>query len=115
MIYVQYDKENTINLIHYVPFDVVNGLGKTREELLLTGALVEKFEEYNYEDESKLPIYKYNPEGNTVYYELIDKPMTLEEEIRKALVDLAEENRQLRETLNEVALSLNEIRLINTK
>lgn len=73
--------KNGIGFIHYTPFDEVNGLGKTSEELGASGILVDCI------PEPKPPINKQvdgiyvNPQTKEVFYEYTDKPLTQAEEI----------------------------------
>ncbi|MBK5244279.1 MAG: hypothetical protein JJE18_04510 [Eubacteriaceae bacterium] len=45
MIFIKTLENNSIDFIHYMPFDPVNGMGKTEEELLQVGFLVEEIPE----------------------------------------------------------------------
>ena len=72
MIYIR-TKNGRITFTHYMPFDPVYGLGKTQEELLETGYLVEAVPEYAGEvPEGKAPELHYD--GTAFSWELIDLP-----------------------------------------
>jgi hypothetical protein len=80
-----------IGFIHYMPFDETNGLGKTKEELLQTGALVELPQEPQ-PQEGKIPVMYYNSVNNTAYYEMEDikpQPKTKEEQLQDQVDQLA--------------------------
>ena len=79
MKFITYNENFEIQLIHNMPFDSVNGLGKTREELLTMGALVDLIPVVDVPNDKNV-IYKYNQSDNTVTYELIDRPLTVEEQ-----------------------------------
>ncbi|RXH52484.1 hypothetical protein D6T70_06505 [Kurthia gibsonii] len=73
MIFIKVDSvTNEVNFQHFMPFDEVNGLHKTQEELLQDGYLVDSIpdpEQIN----GKVPILKYN--GTSLYYEYQDVPI----------------------------------------
>lgn len=73
MIYIKIDSTtNEVNFQHSMPFDEINGLHKTQEELLQDGYLVDSIpdpEQIN----DKVPILKYN--GTSLYYEYQDAPI----------------------------------------
>lgn len=73
MIFIKVDSvTNEVNFQHFMPFDEVNGLHKTQEELLQDGYLVDSIpdpEQIN----DKVPILKYN--GTSLYYEYQDAPI----------------------------------------
>lgn len=50
---------DVVTYIHYMPFDEKNGLGKTEEELLTTGFLVEDVAEPEFIDGKKSIHYVY--------------------------------------------------------
>ena len=72
MIYIKPNNYDGFD-VHYIPFDEVYGLGKTEEELLQEGYLVESIPEPEV-IEGKAPVMKYDPATNTVYYEYVDIP-----------------------------------------
>ena len=69
-----------VGFIHHKPFDEKDGLGKTEEELLQIGALVDEIPEPEQKD-GKIPVMYYDPENNKIYYEYEDKPLSPEERI----------------------------------
>lgn len=102
----------SIGFIHYMPFDEENGLGKTEEELLNEGLLIEELPRLE-GIPNKAPILYCNPSIREVWYEYVDIPETEEQkreredlEIRLALADMAEtyENK-----ITELQLALAEI------
>jgi len=84
MIFLKIGENNEILMIHNRPFDPnpKNGLGKSEEELLQEGILVESLPEPE-EIEGKIPILKFN--GTELYYEYIDIPLTPEEEFQQRI------------------------------
>lgn len=68
----------SIGLVHHVPFDEVNGLHKTKEQLEKEGILVDSIPEPQ-QIEGKSPIMYINPSTKEVFYEYIDIPKTKEE------------------------------------
>lgn len=91
MIYIKYNDNNKVTFVHYMPFDETNGLGKTKEELLNTGALVELSQEPQLQ-EDKVPVTYYDPIYNTAYYEMEDipeQPKTKEEQLKSQIDQLA--------------------------
>ena len=79
MKFITFNENFEIQLIHNMPFDEINGLGKTEEELLQIGALVDSVPVVDVPNDKNV-IYKYNQSDNTVTYELIDRPLTVEEQ-----------------------------------
>lgn len=82
MIFITYNEDFVVQLMHNMPFDEQYGLGKSQEELLQLGALVNEIPEIEV-PQFKQVVYKYNQEDNTVYTELIDRPLTAEEQLQK--------------------------------
>lgn len=90
MIYIEYTSENIVTTQHFCPFDKIHGLGKTEEELLKTGALIDTVPEPE-DIEGKMYVLKYDKESNTVYPKYEDIPKTEEDEIeilKKQVADL---------------------------
>lgn len=108
MKFITYNDNLDIHLIHNMPFDKVNGLGKTEEELLKLGALVNEIPEIDV-PKDKIIKYKYNPSDNTVYYELIDRPLTIEEENKKQLIYLKNKSEEQDELIKKCLLSIHEM------
>lgn len=83
-------KDGNIESIHYMPFDSINGLGKTKEELESEGGI---FVESVPEPENrpgKSAMLKYS-EADGLYYEYTDRPLTPKEQTSQQmdyLVDL---------------------------
>lgn len=83
-IYITTDNNNKVMLIHNMPFDSQYGLHQTEQELLKTGYLVDSVPEYDTTTlVDKIPILYYN--GTEFYWELVDRPLSKEEEILKEL------------------------------
>lgn len=79
-IYIRINKDNIVEFVHTMPFDPVNGLGKSREELLKSGLFIESIPEPE-NREGMVSTLKYNPANNTVYYEYTSAPMTESERL----------------------------------
>lgn len=77
-----------VTLTHYMPFDAVNGLGKTEEELSTEGALVDVIPEPE-QQPGKIAVAHYTPEKG-VYYEYEDAPqsqnMTLRQSVKAGVI-----------------------------
>ena len=91
MIFITYNEKFEIQLIHNMPFDAANGLGKTEEELLTMGALVDLIPVVEVPNDKNI-IYKYNKADNTVTYELVPRPLTLEEQNAKSIENIQQVN-----------------------
>lgn len=91
MKFITYNENFEIQLIHNMPFDEINGLGKTEEELLQIGALVDSIPVVEVPNDKNI-IYKYNKVDNTVTYELVDKPLTIEEQNAKSIENIQQVN-----------------------
>ena len=84
MIYLMFSKEsNIVNFVHYQPFDIKNGLGKTEDELLEEGILVESLPETPPTMTGKSVVLKVNP----LRWEYIDRPLTREEKLQQLVLD----------------------------
>jgi hypothetical protein len=73
MIYFELNSDGSVGLIHYQPFDPENGLGKTQDELLQTGFLVDSIPEAT-PQEGKTPILHFNSSNKTFYYDYVINP-----------------------------------------
>lgn len=75
-VYVRVDKKtNMVTFVHKMPFDPVNGLGKTRDELLKTGFFISHFPEPAMKiGKRAIPYYDY--EKKEVTYEYINLPLS---------------------------------------
>ncbi len=71
MIYIEINKNNIVTTRHFYPFDKELGYGKTEEELLKTGFLVESIPEAE-RIEGKEPILKYDPNTKTLCYDYVE-------------------------------------------
>lgn len=78
MIYIQIDNNGYVLYQHNIPFDPVHGLGKTEEELLITGILVDNIP-LPYFVAGKQPITKYDNISKQIYFEYVDIPMSDDE------------------------------------
>ena len=70
--FLQVDDTGRVMLIHNMPFDAVNGMGKTKDELLQMGVLVDEVPEPERID-GKIPLPYYTAEHG-LYYEYEDAP-----------------------------------------
>lgn len=91
MIFIKVDKINKVTFQHFIPFDEINGLHKTEEELLQEGYLVESIPEPE-QIEGKIPILKYD--GANLYYEYQDAPI---DEVTALKNQLAAQSQKLAE------------------
>lgn len=85
--FITANSEGKVQLIHSMPFDVVNGLGKTEAELLQMGYLLDKVPEPEH-IEGKIPTAHYTAEKG-FYYEYADAPkqnMTLIESVKAGII-----------------------------
>lgn len=102
MIFVKV-KDNEIQAIHYQPFDPVYGLGKSEEELLQEGILVESIPDPEF-IEGKLPVLKYNQTNNILYYEYEDIPPTKEALLEKEIEQLKQQLQLTQQALDDLLL-----------
>ena len=73
MIYFETNDIGQLTFIHYMPFNEKYGMGKTEEELLKTGYLVESLPIYTGEiPEGKVPELRYD--GTAFSWEMVDAP-----------------------------------------
>lgn len=100
MIYIQVNDNKDVTTIDYLPFDEIHGLGKTKEELLETGFLVNEIPSPDTSDKAKDAILKYD--NGSLYYEYYDRPLTTEEEVKR----LKQENAQLKTDMNNAIMEL---------
>lgn len=80
-VYIKVDKKtNIITFVHRMPFDPINGLGKTRDELLKTGYFVSNFPEPAMKlGKRAIPYYDY--EKKEVTYEYTNIPLSEKERL----------------------------------
>ena len=93
MNYVKLDSNGNIEYVHRKPFDENVGLGKTEEELLQYGVLVEELPEPDISDPNKISVLKYD--GNKFYYEYSPRPLTKEEQTKQEIESLKLQNAQM--------------------
>lgn len=80
MILLFTNENNEVQSTHYMPFDPIHGLGKTKEELEAEGGiLVDSIPEPE-NLPGKSAVLKYS-EADGLYYEYVDRPMTHEERV----------------------------------
>lgn len=84
------DEIYRIGMIHYSPFHVDYGLGKSEEELLKTGYLVDDIEAPNYKDGKRYELL-FNKKENKIFYSYYEKKSMLEQRIEQ----LEQENADL--------------------
>lgn len=84
MIFVKLENNEPTGYINYQPFDEKYGLGKTKEELLQTGILVDSIPEPE-QIEGKVPVLKYD--GTNLYYEYQDAPIDEMTALKRQVVE----------------------------
>ncbi|HBF0485199.1 TPA: hypothetical protein KRL75_002546 [Clostridioides difficile] len=87
-----------VNLIHYMPFDTKNGLGKTVEELELNGVLVDEITEVEQKEGFSTTMYV-NKKTKEITYEYVEIPLTTEQQILKSLKNLEQDNANINYSL----------------
>ena len=83
MIYLETTNENKVCLTHYQPFHEKYGLGKTKEELELTGIFVESLPLKLEEQQTKIQALYVNP----LRWEYVDRELSKEEKLDKMVED----------------------------
>lgn len=96
-VYIRVDKfTNKITFVHKMPFDPINGLGQTREELLKTGFFISNYPEPAMKiGKRAIPYYDY--EKKEVSYRYENLPLSDSERIslmEAALNDMILNNNQ---------------------
>ena len=96
-VYIRVDKStNKITFVHKMPFDPINGLGQTREELLKTGFFISNYPEPAMKiGKRAIPYYDY--EKKEVSYQYENLPLSDSERIslmEAALNDMILNNNQ---------------------
>ena len=81
-IYIEVDENFRVTKVHRMPFDPVNGMGYTREELERKGFFVEEIPEPS-NQVGRRSVLMYNPDIKAVYYENINIPMSDKERIEQ--------------------------------
>lgn len=74
-IYIETDENFRVTKIHRMPFDPVNGMGYTREELEKKGFFVDEIPEPVHQV-GRRSVAMYNPDSKTVFYEYVGIPMS---------------------------------------
>lgn len=90
MIYLKFEQDGTVSTQHFMPFDSINGLGKTKEELESEGGVFVDSVPEPENRPGKAAVLKYS-EADGLYYEYVDRPMTQEERLES----LQDENADL--------------------
>ncbi|MED1784226.1 hypothetical protein P4V43_20605 [Brevibacillus fortis] len=111
MIYIQFEKETDVRafvtFIHYNPLDPTEGLGKTQEELLQTGFLIEGLPEAERKTGKDAKLY-FNPQTKEMWYEYVDVPAPMEERITQ-VEKVSAENKKANLDTQEAVLQLYEM------
>ena len=79
-IYIEIDENFRVTKVHRMPFDPVNGMGYTREELERKGFFIESIPE-PVNQTGRRSILMYNPDIKGVYYDYVNIPMSDKERI----------------------------------
>jgi hypothetical protein len=83
MVFIKLQKStDVVEYIHYMPFDSVNGMKKTEEELLQEGMLLDVSIPEETVQAGKQALLHYN-DTNSFYYTYVDRPLTPEEELEQ--------------------------------
>lgn len=80
MVYIRVDSNNMITLSHRQPFDPVNGLGKSKEELEKTGYFIDSMPEPRAVIGQRAIPY-FNPETRTVTYKYTAAPVSSQQRL----------------------------------
>lgn len=115
--FIRIDKNNKgmITYIHSAPFDPVNGMGKSRDELLKEGYLIEDFPAPKMV-EGKRAIPYYDIYTNTVSYDYVlipDSPENkinyIENALNEFFLSYQKENQDLNQQMTEAQTALVDI------
>ncbi|MCC0639879.1 MULTISPECIES: hypothetical protein [unclassified Clostridioides] len=87
-----------VNLIHNMPFDKVNGLGKSAQELELNGVLVNEIVEAE-QREGFASVMYVDKATKEITYEYVEIPLTPEQEVLKKIKELEQENANINYSL----------------
>lgn len=71
--FIRVENNEKVVLIHNMPFDSVNGLHKTEEELSKIGFLVDDIPDFPEAPRGKIPVRYYNAEKG-FYFQFEDEP-----------------------------------------
>lgn len=74
-IYIEIDSDFRVTKIHRMPFDPVNGMGYSREELEKKGFFVKEVPA-PVNRAGKRAVAMYNPDTKSIYYEYVNIPMS---------------------------------------
>ncbi|MGZ0050125.1 hypothetical protein [Brevibacillus gelatini] len=86
-VYLKYDDQGNILLTHFMPLDPIHGLGKTATQLKAEGYLGELPPEPE-RVAGKEPLLKMNVSMKTPYWEMVDRPLTPDEELAQLKAQL---------------------------
>ncbi|OQB15701.1 MAG: hypothetical protein BWY15_00414 [Firmicutes bacterium ADurb.Bin193] len=75
--------------IHYMPFDEIEGLNKTQEELEAEGILVESLPDINAPEGQRICGRFVNPQTKEVWYEYEPLPLTKEEQLQAQIDEIS--------------------------
>nr|DAQ05031.1 MAG TPA: hypothetical protein [Caudoviricetes sp.] len=100
MVFIKTENDK-VTYMHYMPFDKIYGLGKTKAELLRDGYLVDAIPNYEGEvPDDKTAELHYN--GTEFSYVLVDKPKSQGDAMKEKLASLEAQQ----EATNEAILGL---------
>ena len=102
MIFVKSDETGKVQMVHYMPLDAVYGLGKTEEELVLEGCLVDSMPDEPIPVEGKCPVLYFEQSTNTLYFEMEDIPPVLLTPEQQEVVDLKQQIADLNIAMAEI-------------
>lgn len=97
MIYIKLDNNNEEISTHYQPFDEMNGLRKSREELEKEGVLVEELP-IREEREGFSSKLKYNPDKQELFYIYTELEKT-PEQLQKEKISILEQRTKAAEDM----------------
>lgn len=80
MIYIRTNSDNLVTFVHRKPFDPVNGLNATQEELEKTGFFIDELPDSNAVVGTRATAY-FNPETKQVYYKYTAAPLSTKERL----------------------------------
>ena len=80
MVYIRTDENNMVVFTHNQPFDSVNGMGETREELEKTGYFLDSMPNPTVVMGQRAIPY-YNPETHKVTYKYVAVPLSTKERL----------------------------------
>ena len=111
MIFIQFeritDTKALVTFTHFMPFDEIHGLGKTEQELLERGALVESEPQKEFHPDKQAMLF-YNPQTKELWYEYATLPVPEEDRISQLEI-ATEENKKANLDTQEAVLQLYEM------